>query len=148
MCGKFYIGQLAESVDVNPKTIRYWEKVGVLPEPERTDSGYRLYSRKDLQRLQFVKKAKALGLSLDQIKEIIQIRDGGGLPCKHVRHLLGQKLKELDKRIQQMRKFRKELKDYLSEIDQRSKDSQETVICPHIEGYKVETRDGSIDQAG
>lgn len=136
MSGKLYIGQLAELAGINPKTIRYWEEVGLLPEPERSGSGYRLYSREELRRLQFIRKAQALGLSLRELKEIIEIRDQGGLPCEHVRRLLAQKLSELDEHIARMAAFRDELREYISEIERRSSDPREAAICPHIEGYK------------
>ncbi len=145
MSGKLYIGQLAELAEINPKTIRYWEEVGLLPEPERTASGYRLYGREDVRRLQFIRKAQALGLSLDQIKEIGQIRDQGGLPCEHVRRLLAQKLSELEEHLARMAAFRDELREYLSEIERRSNDPREAAICPHIEGYKGR---GIEDQKG
>ncbi len=66
------IGELAKQLQLNPKTIRYYEEVGLLPEPQRSESGYRLYSRDEMERLQLVKRAKLLGLSLAEIKEIVE----------------------------------------------------------------------------
>jgi DNA-binding transcriptional MerR regulator len=85
MAGGLYIGELARRVRLNPKTIRYYEEIGLFPEPERTASNYRIYRPEDLRTLEFIQKAQALGLSLGEIKEILRIRESGQLPCQHVR---------------------------------------------------------------
>ncbi|MBI1743009.1 heavy metal-responsive transcriptional regulator [Candidatus Acetothermia bacterium] len=130
-----YISELARRVGLNPKTIRYYEEIGLLPKAERTQSGYRLYGLEDAKRLEFVRKAQVLGLSLHEIQEIIQIREQGQLPCKHVRELLTRKLEELEAHLREMRVFRQELAHYLAELGDRAQNSKEVVICPHIEGY-------------
>ncbi len=63
------IGALAKELNINPKTIRYYEEIGLLSKPQRSESGYRLYSRDEMERLQLVKIAKLLGLSLAEIKD-------------------------------------------------------------------------------
>jgi DNA-binding transcriptional MerR regulator len=68
------IGELAERVGVNPKTIRYYESIGLLPEPPRTDAGYRDYGPEDVERLAFVRRATELDLQLEQIAEILAFR--------------------------------------------------------------------------
>ncbi len=132
---QLYIGELAKRVGVNPKTIRYYEQIGLLPGPERTAANYRVYRPEDVKRLEFIKKAQVLGLSLREIKGILQIRESGQLPCEHVRALLTHKLEELDRHIAQMKAFREELAQYLKELEDRSQSGQEEAICPHIEGF-------------
>ena len=78
------IGQLAERFGVNTKTIRYYESIGLLPSPVRRPSGYRVYGESDAERLAFVRTAQRFGLHLDQIGEILGLRDRGERPCDYV----------------------------------------------------------------
>ena len=103
------IGELAAEFGLNPKTIRYYETIGLLPQPSRTHAGYRRYGNEDRERLQFIAKAKALGLSLHQIGEIFAIRQRGEPPCRHVAGLLDQKLVIVDARIRALTDLRQEL---------------------------------------
>lgn len=132
---RLYIGDLAKRVGINPKTIRYYEEIGLLPPAPRTDTNYRVYRPEDVTRLEFIKKAQVLGLSLAEIKEILQIRESGRLPCEHVRTLLQRKLRELEEHLVRMRAFRRELAEYLEELEDRSQSGREEAICPHIEGF-------------
>jgi MerR family transcriptional regulator, copper efflux regulator len=94
-----YISQIARQATVPVKTIRYYEEVGLLPKPERTPAGYRLYPADAVDRLQFIKKAQSLGLQLVDIKEILDLADRGRCPCGHVQRLLTTRLKELRQKI-------------------------------------------------
>src|SRR5690606_16567547 len=71
------IGELAERLGVNPKTIRYYESIGLLSPPERTPAGYRIYGEDALERLTFIKTAQRLGITLDETREILALRDRG-----------------------------------------------------------------------
>ncbi len=85
------IGALAADLGLNPKTIRYYEEIGLLPVPQRTGAGYRQYSAADRERLRFI-KAKVIGFTLREIREILAVRDGGGEPCPYLGDLLAHKL--------------------------------------------------------
>lgn len=104
------IGELAERQGVTTKAIRFYESIGLLPDPERTPSGYRAYGEADAERLAFIKTAQRLGLSLDEIKEIIAFRDRGERPCGYVADVLRRQVSDLDRRIREMRALRDELK--------------------------------------
>lgn len=104
------IGELADHLGVTTKAIRFYESIGLLPEPARTPSGYRDYSHLDTERLTFIKTAQRLGLSLDEIREIIAFRDRGEQPCDYVADLLARQVSQLDARIREMRALRDELK--------------------------------------
>lgn len=112
---RYRIGQLAQRVGVSTKAIRFYEQRGILPEPARTDSGYRWYSERDVDRLQFVLRAKAVGLSLPEIADIVEIRDSGRVPCVHVRQLLDRKFEEVSERIRTLERLQNEL-DELREV--------------------------------
>jgi DNA-binding transcriptional MerR regulator len=103
------IGQIAAELGLNPKTIRYYEAIGLLPEPRRTSAGYRRYGVEDRERLRFIAKAKTLGLSLHEIGEIFAIRFGGDPPCRHVAGLLDQKLAAIEAQIRALTDLRREL---------------------------------------
>lgn len=103
------IGQLADRFDLNPKTIRYYESIDLLPEPARTPSGYREYGEADAERLSFIRTAQRLGLSLDDIREILGFHERDERPCGHVLGLLRRHAAELDQRIAEMQRLRDEL---------------------------------------
>ncbi|GAC1564524.1 MAG: hypothetical protein NVS2B7_38530 [Herpetosiphon sp.] len=103
------IGELAAQLALNPRTIRYYEGIGLLPHPSRTTAGYRLYTAADRERLQFIGKAKAIGLSLEEIREILELRSEGGQPCAHVLKLVDLKLAALDRQLRALEDFRREL---------------------------------------
>jgi len=93
------IGGLAAELGLNPKTLRYYEEISLLPAPRRMSSGHRLYNATDRQRLRFILKAKAIGLTLDEIREILTLRDRGESPCEHVLALLDRKLAKVDQQL-------------------------------------------------
>jgi DNA-binding transcriptional MerR regulator len=104
------IGEVGNAVGVDPPTIRYYESVGVLPEPERTPSGYRAYSSADVGRLRFVTLARSLGIGLDDIRQILGLRDHGEAPCAYVRGVLDRQVDAVDERIVQLQALSEELR--------------------------------------
>jgi len=86
------IGEVAAAVGLNPKTLRYYEEIGLLPPPPRTATGYRLYDEEAAERLRFILQARAVGLTLEEISEIMRLRGDGQEPCAHVLALLDRKL--------------------------------------------------------
>ncbi|CAN5583605.1 heavy metal-responsive transcriptional regulator [soil metagenome] len=100
---KLHIGKLAEQLGLNPKTIRYYEQIGLLPAPARNTAGYRLYGQSDQDRLLFIIQAKTIGLTLHEIGEILALRDGGQRPCAHVVELIDQKLLAIEAQLQALR---------------------------------------------
>ena len=105
------IGEVADRIAVSPKTIRYYESIGLIPEPARTESGYRDYLEEDFERIRFIKTARRLDLSIDEIREILAFTDRKQAPCGHVRDVLARKARELNERITEMIQLRDELLD-------------------------------------
>ena len=103
------IGELAKQTGFSTKAIRYYELLRLIPEPDRTASGYRMYTQKDVERLEFIEKAKRLGFSLDDIRDILILNEQQEQPCVHVLALLDQKLKQVDDVLRDLKAFRKEL---------------------------------------
>ncbi len=100
------VGQAARATGLSPKAIRLYEAKGLLPTAERTETGYRLFVDEDLATLRFIRQAKTLGLHLDEIGDILDLRRGGSAPCQHVLRLLDQRVAEIDRTITELRQLR------------------------------------------
>jgi DNA-binding transcriptional MerR regulator len=111
------IGQLAHRLGINSKTIRYYEEIGLIPPAPRTAAGYRDYDEQDASRLTFIKTAQRLGLSLDEIAEILSLRERGEAPCSYVRQAISEQLRTIDKRIADLQLLRRELRDLEAAAD-------------------------------
>ena len=111
------IGELAEQAGTSVKTIRYYDRVGVLCPQQRSESGYRLYGEDALDRYRFVRAAQAVGLRLGEIRQIIALRDRGEAPCGFVVELIGRRASELDARIAEL----VALRDELRRLDRRAR---------------------------
>jgi DNA-binding transcriptional MerR regulator len=107
------IGELADALGVPPETVRFYERRGLLPEPQRAANGYRLYGDAALHRLRFIRTAQAAGLTLAEIRSITDIRDGGAAPCSHVGALLETKLAEVQQRQRHLAALEVELDQLL-----------------------------------
>jgi len=128
------IGQLAKLSGTTTKTIRYYELLGLLHEPERTDSGYRLYEEQDVERLTFIRKAKSLGFSLTDIGETLTLYDSQQAPCIHVLALLDRKIQEIDQLMDELQELQQELQRLREESAPRVKrDADGSPICGIIE---------------
>lgn len=133
------IGALARRFGLNPKTIRYYEGIDLLPQPERDESGYRRYGNQAIERLGLIQRAKMLGLSLEEIRDILSLQARGQLPCSHVLRLIDAKISAIDRRIADLQAFRSDLDNLRSvweEEDERlphDPSPQHGCICPIIE---------------
>src|SRR5260370_14125207 len=99
---KMRIGEAAGHAGVPAKTIRFWEDQHLLPAPARTAAGYRDYDPGIVERLAFIRHAQAAGLTLEHIRQVLGIRDGGQPPCVHVTGLIAQRLGEGDSRLAEL----------------------------------------------
>ena len=134
MTGTLKIGEMAKRSEVTTKTIRYYELLGLLHAPERTESGYRLYNDNDVERLVFIRKAKSLGFSLSDIGETLAIADAHSPPCVHVLALLDRKIQEIDQLVRELKEFQQELTRLREESSTRLEQAQEQgSICGIVE---------------
>lgn len=127
------IGQLAGRLGLNPRTIRFYEDAGVLPEPARTAGGYRVYTARDEERLRFVKAAQRLGLKLGEIKEVLAFRDRDQRPCSYVAELIDGRLSEVDERMRDLRTLKRELVSLQRRIREEGTAPGEGRFCHYIE---------------
>jgi MerR family transcriptional regulator, copper efflux regulator len=100
------IGELAERAGVDVQTVRYYERRELLPEPERTRSGYRQYDEHDLHRLHFILQAKNLGFTLSEVRELLELRVAPGRTADDVRRRAELKIADVESRIEQLESIR------------------------------------------
>ena len=130
------IGDVSKQSGIGIEALRFYEKNGLLDKPSRTFSGYRVYGPEVLERLAFIKRAQVLGFSLDEIKRVIEDARTGASPCEEVREIVRRRLDELDERMREMRRYRKELAATLEEWDKQGRAPGH--ICGLIEGSQIE----------
>ncbi len=126
------IGEISSISKVSIKTIRYYEKLGLLCALKRTEGGFRLFSPDVIVRLNFIKRSQSLGLSLQEIGQLLQIHDRGEMPCSEVRHTLQVKIEEIDSRIEQLTALKVQLQSLISET-QALQEPKQGIICPIIQ---------------
>ncbi|GAA3137171.1 DNA-binding transcriptional MerR regulator [Kribbella aluminosa] len=100
------VGQAAYASGLTPKAVRLYQAKGLLPPAERSAAGYRLYTNDDVATLRFIHQARTLGLRLDEIGDILDIRRDGSAPCHHVLRLIDQHITEIDRTITELRQLR------------------------------------------
>ncbi len=130
---RFFIGHIADRFKLNPRTIRYYERIGLLPNAGRTESGYRIYNEKAVERLEFILNAKTLGLKLDEIKQILVLYDRGEAPCERTETFIRNKISEIEDKIADLTSLKSKLQRlFKSKMLKRFPES----ICPIIEASK------------
>ena len=122
----YRIGALAEAAGVTVDTLRYYEREGLLAHIDRTAGGFRCYSEDTAHRLEFIKQAREFGLSLREIRQLV---DPGQVRCEGVRQILVDRLAELDRRRRDLDMFRKTLKTALERCEETLHRSQDAP-CP------------------
>jgi MerR family transcriptional regulator, mercuric resistance operon regulatory protein len=123
----FTIARLASAAGVNIETVRYYQRRGLMPEPQRPPGGVRRYARADAERLRFIRRAQAMGFTLGEIENLLRLR--ARRSCRATRDLAATKLQLIDRRISELRKLRRELARVVAECDANTQDS----VCPAID---------------
>ncbi len=126
------IGLVAKESGIPIKTIRYYEELGLLKASDRTEGGFRLFNSSVFARLNFIKRAQSLGLSLLEIKEFLDVHDQGDLPCDHIKVKLNDKIAAIEYQIEQLQVLKLELEGLLSGWEAVSEIAENT-ICPIID---------------
>ncbi len=126
------IGQVKKLSGVPIRTIRYYESLGLIESSHRTEGGFRLFSPQIIKRLAFIKRSQKLGLSLQEIGEILQVYDGGQPACEEIHQKLEEKISDIDQQIEQLSTLRGELRDLLAGWHSLTIKPENT-ICPIIQ---------------
>jgi len=110
-------GSLGKQTGVNIETIRYYEKIGLMPDPVRSSGGYRIYDHSHLKRLSFVRRSRELGFTLREIRELLELVDGGDYTCAEVRDRTIVHLEEVAQKIRDLQKMQRILKTMAAKCD-------------------------------
>jgi len=128
------IGKLAERAGVKVGTIRYYERRGLLPEPPRSESGYRLYSQDIVARIRFIKRAKELGFSLKEIAELLSLRVDPETTCCDVKGRAEAKIAKIEEKIRALRRMKEALVKVTAACNGRGPISE----CPILAALEME----------
>lgn len=109
------IGEIASATATNIETVRYYEKIGLLPPPARDAANYRSYGKDDLARLSFIRRARDLGFTLDQVRELLGLADDRAQPCAAVDAIAIAHLTEIDRKLADLQALRGELSRLLGD---------------------------------
>lgn len=133
------IGELAKQTGLAVGALRYYSDLGLLQPVVRGDNGYRYYSQNASRQVEFIKKAQAIGFTLEEIKTILDVRDRGEKPCNLVQGLLDKKIEQLEVQIQKMSLFKQELEEYrASWINDPRPESDAQEVCPLISSVSLD----------
>lgn len=128
------IGEVANQSGLSIQTIRYYDQLGLLsPGVTRTQSGYRLFEPKVINRLEFIRKIQTLGLSLQEIKIILDVHDSGDVPCGKIKDYLLKQLDNIEEQINNLNSVKDQLQLILSDWQElTAPDEESQTICPNI----------------
>ncbi|MFS1513741.1 Hg(II)-responsive transcriptional regulator [Chengkuizengella sp. SCS-71B] len=127
-------GEIAKACLINKETLRYYERVGLIPEPPRSKSGYRLYQESTIQRIQFIKKLQGLDFSIKEIDKMLGIIDKDNLKCRDMYEFTSQKISDIEQKMKELMKA----KSLLEELKQRCPDEKEMFECPIVDSLLEE----------
>jgi len=123
------VGDVSHKLGLNPQTLYFYERIGLIPKPKRTESGYRLYEERDLERLAFITRTKALGLTLDEIKEVLLLQNGKALPCHEIHSKLMSKVNQIEEAIAQLQKLKSELLPLIQHCESNLSEEGRSANC-------------------
>lgn len=133
------IGEVARRAGVKVETVRYYERQGLVPAPGRSAAGYRQYAADTVRRIRFIRRAKALGFTLAEIRELLALRTAPGVSCAEVRVQAEAKIAEIDARLRALQQMR----SALARLARECGDGRSTSACPILEALES---DGSDDE--
>ena len=134
MISEVTIGKLAKNAGVNIETIRFYERKGIMPKPERKPGGFRLYSETDLKRLRFILIAKRHGFTLNEIKELLDLRVDPQSTCEDVRDKAQEKIRVIEEKLRELKRMKKALQTLASSCHGGNPAGD----CPILEAFEQE----------
>jgi MerR family transcriptional regulator, copper efflux regulator len=134
----FRIGQVAKHAGVTVETIRFYEGQELIPEPRRTESGYRVYTSETIRRVRFIQRAKALGFSLKDIHALLTLRNEPGAACADIKAKALHKIADVEEKVLDLTRIRRALTDLVEQCDAEAELSE----CPILDA--LDEKDGWI----
>lgn len=133
------VGAAAAEAGVSAKAVRLWESKGLLPPAQRTEAGYRRFDDDDISVLRFIRQAKTLGLTLAEIKEVLELQRGGVAPCDRVTALLDERIADIDRTLGELRTLRRALTGARHTARESRRRGEDAVVCHIIEAAPNDT---------
>lgn len=135
------VGDVADKLEINSQTLYFYERIGLIPSPQRSSGGYRLYSDRDVERLKFIRHLKGLGLSLQDIREILELQEDNLLSCDRVYQHLKLKEQEIDYKIEQLQALKSQLLPLIETCKVRlnSSETQTCSVLNHNQPHPADT---------
>lgn len=127
-------GRAAAELGIGVQTLHYYEREGLIPPPPRSEAGYRLFPPDLMERLRFVRRAQALGLSLTEIRETLELAAIGESPCGRVQTALAERLAEVDRRLEQLTSFRNDVAELIAAAPKLQSARPGGGVCAIVEG--------------
>jgi MerR family mercuric resistance operon transcriptional regulator len=134
----FSVGELAKSTNCKVETVHYYEKIGLIPEPPRSDGGHRQYSLSDVKRLNFIRRSRELGFKIDQVKELLKFIDEPDHYCGEVKAMAMVQIRNVQQKIQDLKRLQKALEKMVAQCNRETYTIEN---CPIIDSLYVESRD-------
>lgn len=141
--GVLRIGEVAKQAETGIETIRFYERQGLLAEPRRKPSGYRQYDESAVARLRFIRRAKELGFTLAEVKELLGLWFDTATRCEHVRERASQKLEVIGEKIRSLQKMKRSLGKLIRQCERR----ESFIDCPLWQGLDALDRRDDDAQA-
>lgn len=144
------ISEAGRRAGVSPPTIRYYEEIGLLSKPPRSSGGYRRYTETAVEELRFIRKAQAIGFSLDEVREILRLSRSGKKPCAQVLTLARQHLAAVDERIRRLQQFRKQLASDVTTWEEQKTATTCDGLCQWIaeSDREINAKDATVRKRG
>lgn len=134
----FKIGEVASRADVNKETVRYYEKRGLIPEPDRRRSGYRIFTRRHIDQIKFIKRAQELGFTLSEIKELLELRMDENTTCSEIKSEAEEKYRDVVEKIEDLQRIKETLVDLIDSCSGEGPKGE----CPILEALEGESETG------
>lgn len=141
------IGELAELTKVSRDTLRHYERKGVLPRPNRSPKGYRLYSTKTLERVGMIRRALAVGFTLDELARILAERERGNAPCRAVHTFAVRKLEEVNNRLKEVEEMRNELQNLVGDWDKQLTENEKGEPIHLLDNLTITPKDNAQNRS-
>lgn len=129
----FTVGVLAREAKINIETIRFYEGIKLMPEPKRKESRYRIYNEKDLVRLKFIIRAKELGFTLSEIKELLLLKVDSQSKCRDIKAMADSRISNIEEKIKDLKKIRNHLQVLVSQCVDEELSSDDCPIVMALE---------------
>jgi MerR family mercuric resistance operon transcriptional regulator len=125
---RYSIGAMSAATGVNIETIRYYERIGLMPKPPRSEGGHRVYGATHLKRLAFIRRGRELGFSLDEVRDLLGLARGHGLTCAEVKAMTEQHVMEIRRKVRDLKRLERVLGDLAAQCH-----GKEVPDCPILE---------------